>query len=74
MLYALLTDGTVYREIVAFGQASISLQYVEEWKYYELTNLTAKMPRDTKYMNSPIEFMATSITKVTETTRTGLKT
>ena len=50
--YALPTDGTVYRTIVAFGQASISLQHVEEWKYYELTNLKAKKPRDTRYMNS----------------------
>ena len=74
MFYALLTDGMVYRKIAAFGQASISLQHVEEWKYYELTNLKAKKPRDTRYMNSCIEFMATSTTKATETTRTrGLK-
>ena len=72
MFYALLTDGTVHRKIVAFGQASISLQQVEEWKYYELTNLRAGIkPRDARYMSSPIEFMATSTTKMTETTRTG---
>ena len=33
---------TVYRKIVAFEQASISLQYVEEWKYYELTTWKPK--------------------------------
>ena len=55
MFYALLTGGTVYRKIVAFGQASISRvcnMHVEEWKYYELTNLKAKKPRDIRYMNN----------------------
>ena len=46
-----------------FGQASISLQHVEKWKYYEVTNLKAKKPKDTRYMNSPIEFMGTTTTK-----------
>ena len=69
---ALLTDGTVYRKSIAFTrQASISLQHVKEWKYYELTNLKAKKPRDTRYMSSPIEFVATNTTKAVETTRTG---
>ena len=69
MFWALMTDlKTVYRKIVAFEQASISLQYVEEWKYYELTNLKAKRPKNTRYMNSLVEFMATSTTEATETT------
>ena len=41
MFYALLTDGKVGK-LVAFGHVSISLQHVEEWKYYELTNLKSK--------------------------------
>ena len=58
MFYALQTDETMYREIVTFGQAPNSLQRVEEWKYYELTNLKIKKQRDARYMNSAIELIA----------------
>ena len=43
------------RRIIVCGearQASINLQHVEEWKYYELTNLKAKIPRDTETMRT----------------------
>ena len=43
-------------------------------KCYEITNLIAKPPRDNKYMRSPIEFIATISTKISENARSaGLK-
>ena len=58
MFFALLTDGSVYRKLVAFGNACSNLQQLEEGKHYEITNLKAKPPRDEKYMRAPIEFDA----------------
>ena len=71
MFYALLTDGTVYRKIVAFGQASISFQHVEEWKYYVLTILKAKKAKRRQVHEKLHRVHGTGTTKATEITRTG---